>query len=143
MPETRKSAKPRLIEHEVTVVGLGFRLKDDVRRALAGTVDKSRNGMEGFKLVREQENRSDINAIRVHHPERGVLAGKHIGYLNAAVAAVLAPLMDDYAATRRDRSIPTTGIEFLSAKLTEMSEEDRWKSGTLVVTFADHRAKSA
>lgn len=143
-PKTAKTRGPKLIEHEVTVVGLGFRLKGPARRALAGIVEKrDGKGMEGFKLVREQENRHDANAIMVKHPERGVLAGKHIGYLTAEVAAVLAPLMDDYRATRGDRSIPTDGIEFVSAKLTELDEQQHYKTGTLVVTFADHRAKAS
>jgi hypothetical protein len=144
MPGKRKSAKrtaSRLIEHEVSVVGLGFRLKADVRRALADTAARSRAGIEGFKLVREQENRDDINALKVVHPDRGALAKKHIGYLPREVAAVLAPLMDDYAATRSDRSIPTDGIEFLGAKLIELDERTQYKVGTMVVTFADHRDK--
>lgn len=81
---------PKTFEHDLDVVGLGFRLKKDVRRALAG-----RCPVDGVKLVREQENKYDINAIRVVYPNSGALAGKQIGYIRADSAAILAPLMDE------------------------------------------------
>ena len=137
MPGKAKTAKkvPKAFTHEVAVVGLGFRLKRDVRRALADTV--ARRPVDGIVLVREQENRYDDNAIMVKHPDRGPLAGKHLGYLRADTAAILAPLMDDYAATAA--SGEPEGMRFAKAELVELDADDDYKTGSLVVTFHDYR----
>lgn len=124
MPAASKSAK--IIRQECDVVGLGFRLKRDVRRVLADNC-RHTDGIDGIMLVREQENRFDINAIQVLHPKRGLLAGKHLGYLRADTAAILAPLLDD------------GHIKVKSAKLMELYEADDFKTGLLAIEFLDLR----
>lgn len=119
---------------DVSVVGLGFRLKADVRRALAANVDAAMDlnvGGINVKLVREQENRADINAIRVIHDGAGALRGRHLGYLRADVAAQFAPLIDD------------GDIVFKSGLLVALDPDDAWKTGILSVTFRDKRRKKA
>lgn len=125
-----KPAKTLTID--LSVVGLGFRLKRDVRQVLAGNVAKAIGlGSPGInvKLTREQENRYDINAIRVTHDGSGALRGNHLGYLRADVAAQIAPLMDDNL------------LSFQRASLKELDAKDDWKTGTLTATFKDKRPK--
>ena len=138
MPAKTQTAKnyPKTFTYEVAVVGLGFRLKRDVRRALA---DSLRRPMNGVVLQREQENRFDINAIAVYHPNHGALAGKQLGYLRADTAAILAPLMDEYAATGAGAPADRTGLQFKSAKLLSLDAEDDHKTGMLEVIFKDWR----
>lgn len=124
MPGTTKIAKT--LTMELSVVGLGFRVKKDVRRALAGNVEKSHSGIH-VKLVREQENRVDLNAIRVIHDGSGALRGHHLGYLRADVAALLAPLMDDSLLVLKE------------AKLTSLDAKDEHKTGVVSATFRDKR----
>lgn len=84
----------KTFEYTFDVVGLKFRLKKEVRQILAGKCP-----IRGIVVIREQENKYDMNAIAVHLPSAGVvgpvLAGKHIGYFRADAAEQIAPLMDD------------------------------------------------
>lgn len=118
---------PRVFKHEMDCVGLGFRLKRDVRQVLAGSIAK--RPLIGVKLVREPENKYDENAIAVFHPERGALAGKHLGYLRADTAAIIAPLWDDGL------------LKFKRATLLALDAEDDYKTGRLEVEFIDKRKK--
>lgn len=124
----RKPAKTLIID--LSLVGMGFRLKRDVRQALAGNVQKAVElGLDGInvKLAREQENRYDVNAIRVIHDGSGVLRGHHLGYLRADVAAQLAPLIDDGV------------LACQRAVLKSMDAADDLKTGVLTATFRDKR----
>lgn len=120
-------AMPGIFRHELDMVGLGFRMKRDARDVLAGIVAKK--PLTGVKLEREPENKYDLNAIAVYHPDRGPLAKKHLGYLRADTAAIIAPLWDEGL------------LRFKSATLTALDAEDDWKTGTLDVEFIDKRKK--
>lgn len=117
----------KLFTHTMEVVGLGFRVKSDVRRVLAG---RTNTAPMRVAIEREPDNKSDPNAIRVIVAV-GALKGKHIGYLRADTAALLAPLMD------------AGHFVFKSAKLTGLYQDDDFKSGILEVTFRDKRPKTA
>lgn len=91
--------KGRTITHEISVVGVGFRLDANLREILARSC---RLRPQKVKLVREQENQYDVNAIAVVIDE-GSLKGKtlrkgdtpgQIGYVAREVAAVLAERID-------------------------------------------------
>lgn len=128
MPGATKTAKTLTID--LSVVGLGFRLKADARKVLAANVQRAvGNKSPGLnvKLVREQENRADVNAIRVIHDGAGPLRGHHLGYLRADVAAQVAPLMDDNLLT------------FQRASIKELDAANDFKTGTLTATFRDKR----
>lgn len=81
----------RLIEEDVTVVGLNFRAKKDARAVLAASVAKKPLSLA---LYREPENKYDANAIQVYGAAKE-WDGVHLGYLARSVAEVLAPRMDD------------------------------------------------
>lgn len=118
---------PTKFEFDLMVVGMGFRLKRDVRQVLAQTAE--RRGV-AVKLVREQENKYDLNAVKVIHADTGALAGKHLGYLSAETAAILAPLLDNGK---------NGGLKFKSAKLIDMDGELDHKQGTVHAVFDDFR----
>jgi len=65
---------------------------------------------------------------------------KHIGYLPAVDAEVIAPLMDLYVATAKDDELVPDGLQFKSAVLTSV-DGDANLTGTLHVVFIDHRSK--
>jgi hypothetical protein len=106
-------------EHDLDLVGLKFRMKKDARLQLA----KRCPIVHGVKIDREQENKYDINALRV------TLDGKHIGYLRADSAAVLAPKIDDGE------------LKFLRATLTSLVDGTNGPAseGRLHVVFEDKR----
>jgi hypothetical protein len=81
------------IEQSVDVVGVGFRMKHDVRVVLDEIVKKKPLRVD---LQREPENEYDENAIKVvlSDPRAGQLDGHHLGYLGRPVAEVLAPRLD-------------------------------------------------
>lgn len=141
MPAKGKTAKPAaavskmppIFSHELAVVGLGFRLKRDVRQSLARLLDASKTGGIDVKLVREQENKYDVNAIKVLHNGSGILKGKHLGYIRADTAEMIAPLMDD---GKRG------GFTLKAAKLTEMDAADDHKTGMMMVEFYDWRKRA-
>lgn len=120
--KSAKRPKGRRWTHEVTVVGLGFRVKRDVRKVLAGLLDKG--SIPGCRLEREPDNRADPNAIRVYLPER-VAFGIQLGYLRANVAELLAPKMD------------SGKLAVANVVLESLDADDDYKSGTAVVTFID------
>lgn len=123
--KTDKTRKPtRTWSHEFDVVGLGFRMKRESRRALKMLVEK-KGSIPGMRLEREPDNRADPNAIKVCLPER-VMHGIHIGYLHRETAALLAPKID--AGT----------LVVKSATLTEVTGEVD-KNATIIARFADKR----
>ena len=138
MPAKTKSAKvePKLFEFVFTVVGLKFRMDKDKRATLARSCP-----YRGILLVREQENKYDPNAVAVcfstvpsWHDK------KHIGYLPADAAEQIAPLMDLYVATAKEKGSRTDGLQFKSAVLTGL-DGDANLNGKLHVVFIDHRSK--
>ena len=136
MPRTQVERKT--FTYDFDVVGLGFRLKADAREELAATIrrnakvmSKGGAGITGVKLRREQENKYDINAIAVYYPDRGALAGKHLGYLRADTAAIIAPLMDDGK---------EGGLVFLRASIIGILDGKRPNEVLkITATFTDHR----
>ena len=92
--KTTKKKKPTLVDHEIEldVVGLQHRITTSTRRWLAKSLKE--NGPIFCKLVREPENTHDENAIKVVIQE-GNYKDLHLGYIQRAVAAVLALMMDD------------------------------------------------
>ena len=128
MPAKTKNAKT--FSFTFTVVGLRFRMKRDVRRALAGTIENAKENKQrgvNVKLVREQENRFHGNAVRVVHDGVGELRGKHLGYIMAEVADEIAPLMDDNL------------LRFKSAALVSLNPTNDWQTGQVEATFRDLR----
>ena len=121
-----KTAKTRTWSHELEVVGLGFRMKREARRALKMTVE-SKGSIPGMRLRREPNNRADSNAIKVLLPA-GVLGGVHIGYLHRETAALLAPKLDDKTLAVKE------------ATLESVDGEDN-KLATVVVRFIDKPAR--
>jgi hypothetical protein len=91
--------KPIQVEVALDVVGFGHRFKAEERERLAASCARR---PQKIRLVREQENKYDGNAIAVFI-EEGPLAGVvhrkgdapgQIAYLRAETAAELAPRMD-------------------------------------------------
>lgn len=82
-----------VVEHSTDVVGVGFRMKHDVRVALAGIIKKNPLRVD---LMREPDNEYDPNAIAVYisDSKAGALDGHHLGYLARSVSEVLAPKLD-------------------------------------------------
>jgi hypothetical protein len=114
--------KGRTWRTELEVIGLRFRWKKDGRAALARMAAKADIG--GIRLVREPDNKWDDNAIMVLLPER-LMSGAQLGYLHRQTAALLAPGFD------------SGKYEVVSAKLTDLSAEDDYNTGTLDVLFRD------
>lgn len=79
------------VVQELDVVGLGFRMKRDVREQLAAVLLKRPMKVS---LTREQENEYDVNAIRVDALD-GFLKGRQVGYVRATTAEILAKKIDD------------------------------------------------
>lgn len=117
------TTKTRKWNHELDVVGLKFRFKRDGRRALSDMIAK-RGSITGMQLVREPDNPADENAIKVCLPDR-VLDGKHIGYLRADSAKLLAPKLD------------SGSLVVHAAKLEDLDADDDWNTGTLFIVFGD------
>lgn len=117
---------PKMFVTDLDVVGLGFRLKRDVRTVLAHSVAKT---PVKVTLTREPDNKYDVNAIRVNHAGTGALAGHHLGYIRADSAAILASLMDDGQ------------FVFKRAKLEALYEDEDYKTGSMTVEFVDKRKK--
>lgn len=118
----RKTRQPaKLFEYDFTGVGFQHRVKRDGRRALAGILPVR------VRLVREPDNPMDENAVRVIHADTGVLGGSHIGYVAAAEAAIVAPLMD------------TRKLVFKSATLVSLDEGADWHTGVVHGIFTDRR----
>lgn len=109
-----------MIEHDVTLVGMGFRLKKDVRDLLARSVAKKPYTVD---LRRQPDNKYDPNAIAVYGVG-GLFDEHHLGYLSRETAEVLAERID----------AGTLAVE--SAKLTEVYKPDH-KGGNVHVKLAD------
>lgn len=105
-------------EHDLDMVGLKFRMKKEARLELA-----KKCPIKNIVLAREQENKYDINAIRVS------LGGVHLGYIRADTAAILAKAMDDGE------------MKFLRATLTRLVDGTNGPAsdGRLHVVFEDRR----
>lgn len=103
------------IEQGVTMVGLGHRMNKLLRAELASSL--LAHGARKVTLTREQENKYDINAIRVNI--EGIDDPDDFAYLNAQTAEVLAPKMDDGT------------IDIESAMLTELFANDDNKTGNV------------
>lgn len=115
----------KTFDYVLDVVGLKFRMNLSIRQELA-----KRCPLSGIKLVREQENRYDINAIRVEYPPgHSDAKKKHIGYVRADSAAILAPLMDEGK------------LVFKNAKLAELVDGNSGplSEGRMFVVFNDKR----
>jgi hypothetical protein len=135
-PKSAANAKPKLFEFDFTVVGLKFRMDKDKRATLARSCP-----YRGILLVREQENKYDPNAVAVNFSTLPSWhTKKHIGYLPAVDAEVIAPLMDLYVATAKDDELVPDGLQFKSAVLTSV-DGDANLTGTLHVVFIDYRSK--
>jgi hypothetical protein len=106
--------------HELDVTGLRFRLTKSAREALEYRIGK-RGPIKGMRVERELGNEHDPNAIRVCLPET-MLDGKHIGYLRAVSALVLAPRLDKGE------------VEIVRAQLNEVYAPS-FEEGKLLVTF--------
>jgi hypothetical protein len=118
MQETGQTAKTRIFTHDITLVGLKHRNIREARRQLANRLPVR------VTLVREQENRFDVNAIRVEIP------GMKHAYIGAESAAVLAPHMDEGT------------LVFKSATLTSLDADNDWMTGTMTVQFKDRRKRA-
>lgn len=79
-----------IIEHDIDVVGVGFRLKKDLRETLATHLSFNELGVE---LEREPANKYDPNAIKVTILD-APYAGHFLGYVGRETAIVLAPQLD-------------------------------------------------
>lgn len=79
-----------MIEHDLTINGLSFRMKADVRRALAAALKKKALKVD---LRREPDNEYDANAIMVFGVG-GTFDERHLGYVARESAEVLAPRLD-------------------------------------------------
>ena len=123
----------KLFEHDLDVVGLKFRMKRELRQQFATHISTGMASAKAVTLSREQENKYDINAIRVDLVNKpGFLEKKHIGYIRADSAAILAPLMDEGLVRG------SGGLVFKSAKLLGIVGDDLTE-GRLHVTFTDRR----
>jgi len=109
---------PKKIKVEMDVVGLKFRMKRDARADLATRVKRMPMTV---KLRREQENKYDINAIRVEDSK-----GKHLGYIRRESAEVLAPRIDEQE------------IRVDSAELVGLYADQDNANGQLKVTLLDY-----
>jgi hypothetical protein len=106
------------------IVGLGFRMKRESRRALRMLVER-KGSIPGLRLVREPDNPADPNAIKVCLPSR-VMHGAHIGYLHRETAELLAPRID-------------AGVLVIKTATLESVDGELDKSATAVVRFIDKR----
>lgn len=115
---------PKTFEHDLDLVGIKFRMDKDKRAALACNCPTSL-----VRLVREQENKYDENAIRVELTHRGSTEAQHLGYIRADSAAILAPYMD------------RGELVFKSAKLNTLMDGNNGPNseGRLTVVFTDKR----
>lgn len=130
---TANASQERTFEFDFAVVGLKFRMDKEKRATL-----KRSCPYKDITIVREQENQYDANAIAVHFKRVPSWHGKkHIGYIAAESAAIIAPLMDDYTASGRGAK---DGLQFKSAVLKSVDGPDNL-TATLAVTFIDHRSK--
>jgi len=106
----------KIVKLDISVVGLQFRLKRDMRNILAG---KKFN----VRLQREPDNRFDGNAIQVLMSDKkyGLLEGQHIGYVRRGTAETIAPRMDEGSVTVLSAVMsdvdPESGDAALSVKL--------------------------
>lgn len=84
------------ITKDIYVVGVKHRMKRELRELLAKQIMMRPLPL---KLTREQENKYDLNAIRVNvigiTPVDGVPDDHFLGYIGAQSAEVLAPGLDD------------------------------------------------
>lgn len=76
---------------DMSLVGMKFYTTKDARKVLANSLKKKALPVT---LIREPDNPSDGNAIKVVATGRGALKGKQLGHVPAAVAEVLAPMID-------------------------------------------------
>lgn len=109
------------IEHQIDVVGLGFRMKRDAREVLAASL---KSKPLKVTLEREPTNKYDPNAIKVI-AAAGEVDGIHLGYVRATTAEVLAPRIDDGT------------LDIISAKLITMHERQDHKEGVMAVEMED------
>lgn len=110
----------RKIEQELDCVGIKFRWNKERRAQLHDVLP-----IRGLLLAREQENKYDINAIRVELPN--LMFGNtttHLGYVRRDTAALIALRMDEGT------------LEVESASLVGLYEPD-WKDGVMEVVFRD------
>ena len=85
----------RMIQNvDLKVVGVTFKNEDRTSRKehILTLAEQYKDNLAGIKidLVREAENRYDMNAVKV------LANDKQIGYLGKEYAAIIAPLMDEY-----------------------------------------------
>jgi HIRAN domain len=83
----RPTAKKKLRNLDLTVVGLSYRLTPAKMEDISGETPIK------AKLVREPNNSADENAVAVYLTERPY-KDFHIGYLSRTVAAEIAPRLD-------------------------------------------------
>lgn len=107
----------------VDVIGLGFRLKKDVRTVISRSLQSKSIKVD---LRRELDNKYDENAIMVIGVG-GRFDEVHLGYLRRTTAAELAPKLDagEWAV--------------VSAKLTALYGQDDNKSGNVDAVLEDLR----
>ena len=108
----------KLVEDNLTVLGLKFRHKKDARERLATQL---RSAPLAVALFREPDNKYDPNAIMVLGAA-GEWDGVHLGYLGREVAELLAPSFDAQT------------LFTVEAELTELSAPD-WSSGVVHVVL--------
>jgi hypothetical protein len=118
--EERMSAK--LIEDDLTILGLKFRHKKDAREQLASQLRAKPLKVD---LWREPDNKYDENAVMIVGAE-DEWDGVHLGYLGRETAAILAPRFD--AGT----------LATIEAELVNLKEPD-FNAGTVHVVFEDSR----
>lgn len=82
-----QTAKKKLRELDLSVVGLSYRLTPAKMETVAGETPLQ------VKLVREPGNAHDSNAVAVHIIEKPY-ENFHIGYLSREVAKEIAPRLD-------------------------------------------------
>lgn len=110
----------RTIEHNVTLVGINFRMKADARALLARIVAKKPLKLA---LFREPDNKYDPNAIQVLGAA-GAYDGIHLGYIPRETAEVLAPRIDEGT------------VAVVKATLTELWAPD-FKQGNVDLVLED------
>ena len=88
----RRNRKMKIQNVDLKVVGVTFKNEDtgekraDIIREL---MNKKQDNIK-IELVREPENKYDMNAIKV------LADGKQIGYIGKEYASIIAPLLDEY-----------------------------------------------
>lgn len=89
--ERRLSEMSKIVNVDLKVVGVTFTNDDGEKRSdiIRELADKDINDID-IQLVREPDNRYDMNAVKVLANDR------QIGYIGKDYASIIAPLMDEY-----------------------------------------------